>query len=218
MKRLNGAYRAVDADAIRDLLLQWIASPYAPPSGAAGEPHRLRPRSRAPSSGSPTSARRRWRGSWSRRWPRPRTATTCSPTCGAAAVAARPAPRALGRADGSAAGLGHVVAPSVGGVDPDAHDAVGRRVVEALGRRAPARLRRPRTRRGGGAACATSGVPRRRRAPRRPPAGRPPPPRPRRELRAVDRVDARGQRVRVDPPRDVVAPERLGEGVALVVR
>jgi NAD(P)H-nitrite reductase large subunit len=37
MKRLNAAYRAVDADAIRDLLLQWNASPYAPPVAAAGE-------------------------------------------------------------------------------------------------------------------------------------------------------------------------------------
>ncbi|HYY06863.1 MAG TPA: hypothetical protein VE997_09790, partial [Candidatus Limnocylindria bacterium] len=37
MKRLNEAYRAVDADAIRDLLLQWNASPYAPPAAGAGE-------------------------------------------------------------------------------------------------------------------------------------------------------------------------------------
>jgi hypothetical protein len=37
MKRLNDAYRAVDSDAIRDLLLQWNASPYAPPVAAAGE-------------------------------------------------------------------------------------------------------------------------------------------------------------------------------------
>jgi hypothetical protein len=37
MKRLNSAYRAVDAEAIRDLLLQWNASPYAPPVAAAGE-------------------------------------------------------------------------------------------------------------------------------------------------------------------------------------
>jgi hypothetical protein len=35
MKRLNEAYRTVDADAIRDLLLQWNASPYAPPATAA---------------------------------------------------------------------------------------------------------------------------------------------------------------------------------------
>ena len=42
MKRLNGAYRAVDAEAIRDLLLQWNASPYAPAAAAAGEPHGLR--------------------------------------------------------------------------------------------------------------------------------------------------------------------------------
>jgi hypothetical protein len=37
MKRLNESYRAVDADAIRDLLLQWNASPYAPPVSAPGE-------------------------------------------------------------------------------------------------------------------------------------------------------------------------------------
>jgi NAD(P)H-nitrite reductase large subunit len=37
MKRLNEAYRAVDAERIRDLLLQWNASPYAPPVAAAGE-------------------------------------------------------------------------------------------------------------------------------------------------------------------------------------
>jgi len=35
MKRLNEAYRAVDAEAIRDLLLQWNASPYAPAAAAA---------------------------------------------------------------------------------------------------------------------------------------------------------------------------------------
>jgi hypothetical protein len=40
MKRLNQAYRAVDADAIRDLVLQWDASPFAP-AAAAGEPHGL---------------------------------------------------------------------------------------------------------------------------------------------------------------------------------
>jgi hypothetical protein len=41
MKRLNDAYRAVDAEAIRDLLLQWNASPYAP-AAATGELHGLR--------------------------------------------------------------------------------------------------------------------------------------------------------------------------------
>lgn len=41
MKRLNDAYRAVDAVAMRDLLLQWSASPYAPAS-AGGEPRGLR--------------------------------------------------------------------------------------------------------------------------------------------------------------------------------
>jgi hypothetical protein len=40
MKRLNEAYRAVDADAIRDLVLQWDASPFAP-ARAAGEPQGL---------------------------------------------------------------------------------------------------------------------------------------------------------------------------------
>jgi hypothetical protein len=41
MKRLNEAYRAVNAGAIRDLLMQWNASPYAP-AAATGEPHGLR--------------------------------------------------------------------------------------------------------------------------------------------------------------------------------
>jgi hypothetical protein len=41
MKRLNEAYRAVDADAIRDLLLQWNASPFAPAIARGGEPRGL---------------------------------------------------------------------------------------------------------------------------------------------------------------------------------
>jgi hypothetical protein len=41
MKRLNDAYRAVDAAAIRDLLLQWNASPYAPPVTGGAVPRGL---------------------------------------------------------------------------------------------------------------------------------------------------------------------------------
>ena len=47
MKRLNESYRAVDAEAIRDLLLQWNASPFAPAAAAAGERRGLARRGRA---------------------------------------------------------------------------------------------------------------------------------------------------------------------------
>jgi hypothetical protein len=42
MKRLNDAYRSVDSDAIRDLLLQWNASPFAPAAATTGELRGLR--------------------------------------------------------------------------------------------------------------------------------------------------------------------------------
>jgi hypothetical protein len=41
MKRLNDAYQAGDEEAIRDLVLQWNASPFAPAPASAGAPQGL---------------------------------------------------------------------------------------------------------------------------------------------------------------------------------